>query len=540
MTSVAELGQGRLHRALLRASRALHALVTTRQRAVLPLYRPQRSPRWKLVSGTLLLGFLGFIAVVYGLLSAVMPLQIMMLMSAPLAIVALLVIWALPEAGRIPAKSLSRVFFAFFIIIIAWPNYFSLVLPGLPWISLRRTLGGLTTVLLLVSLSTSRDFRRRLWAVASTEKWFIRFLLGFLALQLLSTAVNQPAFLFGPMLDIHMTWTAMFFTAAWFFSTTRRVRIWIVALLVVAVALIVMSFFEYRAGQVLWANHIPSFLHVDEAFVEGVLTPRFRGVGYRVITVFNNPLTYGEFLAFVAPFILYFLMNARTRWQFVFWGGMDLLLGVGALISSARLSVIGFLVAHIFYLLLWAIRRWRADRGGLIGPALTLMYPALLAVAVVLTLTVDAVHNRVLGGGATQASNVARTEQLALGLPAIAKSPIIGYGLGGGGVAIGWRMPNGQISVDNYYLAVAADYGVPGLILFFGMILILIWVLARDALTAPGPGMPLTAAMATLLGVFMTIRTVYSQPDNNPLFFICLGLAVALLHDAKNGRKIAV
>lgn len=540
MTAVAEFSQGRLERMWRRAGRAVHVLATTRSRAVLPIYRAQRSPRWKLVSTTVLLGVLGFVAMVYGLLSAVMPLQMMLMMAAPLAVAALLIIWALPEAATIPEKSLSRVFFAFFVIILVWPNYISIVIPGLPWISLRRMFGAVTALLLLVSLSTSKDFRQRVWAVASVDKWAIRFLLGFLALVVVSAAINRPKTLFGTVLDYQIAWTTMFFVGAWFFSSTRRVQVWIATLLSITAGLIVISFFEHRAGQVLWANHIPSFLQVDQEFVEAVLTSHFRGGIYRVKTVFSNPLIYGELLTFVVPFILHYLMNSRKLWQIAFWGGMDLLIAIGALISSARLSLIGFIVSHALYIFLWAVRRWWTERPGLIGPALTLMYPALIAVAGVLLITVDAFRIKVLGGGAAQASNRARAEQFDMAVPAIAKSPLFGHGPGASGDVIGWHTPGGRVSVDNYYLTIGADYGATGIILFFGAILILIWALFRESIRTPGTRTPLTVALAALLGVFMIIRSVLSQTDNNSLFFIILGLSVALLYDARNGRKISI
>nr|WP_256731406.1 O-antigen ligase family protein [Sphingomonas sp. dw_22] len=219
---------------------------------------------------------------------------------------------------------------------------------------------------------------------------------------------------------------------------------------------------------------------------------------------------------------------------------MDLLLLIGAFVSSARLSLVGFIVAHGFYMFLWAVRRWQTHKPGLIGPALTLMYPALIVTAGVLLVTVDAFRIRILGGGATQASNLARAEQFNMALPAIIRKPLFGYGPGGSGQAIGWKSLDGQLSVDNYYLTISADYGVTGLVLFFGMIAMMTWWLSREGIRAPGTRSPLAFAVAAFLAVFLTTRTVLSTPDNNPLVYLVLGLGVALLYDARHDRRITI
>ena len=46
---------------------------------------------------------------------------------------------------------------------------------------------------------------------------------------------------------------------------------------------------------------------------------------------------------------------------------LDLAMVLSAYWSGARLSMVGMIVAHATYLLLWGLRRWVKERGGLVG-----------------------------------------------------------------------------------------------------------------------------------------------------------------------------
>ena len=55
---------------------------------------------------------------------------------APPAVVAFLVIWALPDLNWAPTRSLEWLFLPVLIALIGWPDYLAIELPGLPWITL--------------------------------------------------------------------------------------------------------------------------------------------------------------------------------------------------------------------------------------------------------------------------------------------------------------------------------------------------------------------------------------------------------------------
>src|SRR5665213_2135481 len=119
-------------------------------------YVPGRS--WFFVS--LLLLF----CLIYGFAFALLAPFILVPFAVPLVFLLLLIIWAMPDATA-PVRTLNFFFFAFFIGLVAWPNYLSISLPGLPWISIIRLTVFPMTLTLLYCVSVSQDFREKMGSI---------------------------------------------------------------------------------------------------------------------------------------------------------------------------------------------------------------------------------------------------------------------------------------------------------------------------------------------------------------------------------------
>ena len=147
-------------------------------------------------------------------------------------------------------------------------------------------------------------------------------------------------------------------------------------------------------------------------------------------------------------------------------------------------------------------------------------------------LSVHKLRVMVLGGGEAAGSNQARQDQLHVGLPKILAMPL-GHGLGEAGNALG-AVTNDFITIDNYYLTVGLDLGIPGILLFICMFFIpiiyctiLIYrypkLLKDEELSLI---LPLAASFAAFL--IINIKMVFSQQDSHMLLFAMLGITAAL------------
>ena len=72
------------------------------------------------------------------------------------------------------------------------------------------------------------------------------------------------------------------------------------------------------------------------------------------------------------------------------------------------------------------------------------------------------------------------------------------------------------------------DYGLIGLICFFGMFIYTFYLMVRAYLTTDSREGEMALPVACVIAVLFFVRLVLSQLDNVPLIFIVFGVAIAL------------
>ena len=100
-------------------------------------FRSKPAPISSLLRKTFFFSFCVFLGVFYGFWGTVLPPAFIILLIIPFLIFALLVLWLLPDTGDAPERTLKRLLLAFTAVTFLWPNYLAIVLPGLPWLSMR-------------------------------------------------------------------------------------------------------------------------------------------------------------------------------------------------------------------------------------------------------------------------------------------------------------------------------------------------------------------------------------------------------------------
>ena len=207
-----------------------------------------------------------------------------------------------------------------------------------------------------------------------------------------------------------------------------------------------------------------------------------------------------------------------------------------AILSGVRVGTIGCLVSIMLSIAAWSLFKWRRDRESLLAPATSLSLPVLVAVVAVAVTYVGRVRHLLWGSGSEAFSTESRIEQLTSGLPKILSHPW-GYGIGMGAESLNFS-PFGFLTIDNYYLDVALEYGVLGFVVYYSMFLISIYYGLRTLLRFRRLGRevemltPITIALTT----FFIIKSSFSEQDNHPLVFMMLGMVAALVHRASRGE----
>lgn len=498
-----------------------------REIPVLPQYRRQRSVGSLLVRSLFLLGCCIFAGLSYGFLYVLLPPFLLIYLLVPVSVLVLLVVWALPDIGRAPTGAFAAASLVYVGVVLLWPNYLAIALPGLPWLSLRRVVMPMAILLALLSCSLASDVRRTWKDVLSRSKVLTVVIILYTTIQIITTFLSGSlAFSINFTVNYILLSTSCYFVFSYILSINRNMARLEHLFLIASLVLTIIGVLEWLNGRILWADHIPGFLKVDDDIVQRILEGTTRDSAYRVTAVFSVSLVLAEALAILTPFTLNRVFASESVLKAIGWLCLDVTTLFVISTTQSRLGIVGWITVHAFYILGWAVRRWRWDRIDIVGPAGTLFAAAGGAIVLFAMFTVPAVRNRTIAGGSTGLSDAARAQQFDLLWPKLLANPF-GYGGGSSGEVLGYRQPGGLLSVDSYVITLLIDHGIVGFLLFSAALFCAFFSMAKLAL---GPDLS-KGSMALTLGsavlVIIQIRFVLSQSDNLPLIFTILGACAA-------------
>jgi hypothetical protein len=498
----------------------------------------KRTPgRWLVVA---LIAILAVACFAYGFMFGVSAPARMMPFTVPIVVMLGLTIWALPPGDYAPTKLLEPLFIAFFAALVLWPNYLAIALPSLPWLTLLRIIGAPMVVVLLVCVSVSRRFRGEMVDILNTDKMLWRMLAALVVLQTVTIPLSSdPGATLNRYIIAQVNQTAIFFVACYVFTRERFLEMWVRMLLVMLAVLAALGLWEWSLKLLPWAGHIPSYLRVEDESVQRILTPRSRAATgiYRVHSTATTPLGLAEILGMSMPFAMHLLFDRYPLWVRVAAAAYIPYAVNVILLTDSRLGVVASLASVIFYLLIWALLRWRQNRDSIFGPAISLAYPAIFVGFVAATFFIGRLRAQVWGDGSQKASTESRIDQWIMGIPKIIKNPL-GYGLGRGADELGFANAAGVITIDSYFLSVLLELGVLGFFVYFGLMARGAWVGARTVISSRlDQELRLLVPLSVTIINFIIVKSVFSQDANHPLIFMMLGAIVAASYRARKAEE---
>jgi O-Antigen ligase len=467
----------------------------------------------------------------WGMAFAVFAPLFILLFFAPIVILTLVVIWAMPVSHHAPVGALPNMLFLFIVLLVMWPNYIAFAPPGIPWITMQRLSGVPLALILLICLSTSRELQKSVGAALRSAPLLSGFFIAFNLQEAVSIVYSMaPVTSFDVFVNSELSLTAIFITAVYVFQRVGRIELmvrllWLMSILVGLIALI-----ESRQGHVPWAGHLPSFLQINDPVVVAMLRGGKRFGVYRAQSTFGNALGLAEYGAVILPFLINFLIGsygALTRWAAAL--SIPFLLVV-VFLTGSRLGLVGCFASAILTGVAWAGPKWARDRNAVIAPIVFLGTAAILPAAFASVYLVGFVHSKVLGGAAS-ASTVARDTQTKMAIPKLLTHPF-GHGIGTGASALGFHTPSGFLTIDSYYLNELMEFGFLGFLLFYGMFFLAVWQCGKLLLKYRGvdPEVEILKPIGIAIVTFLIIKSVFSETYNHPIMFMMLAFVVALTY----------
>jgi O-antigen ligase len=451
------------------------------------------------------------------------------------ALVAVVLLWALPELRLVPEKLLRNMFFMMVFVLLCIPAYFAIDTGVLPWISVRRVFALVVIILFSLTVAGSQAARAKILETVRANGLLALSAIGFFIMIFLSifTSANW-SFSLKEFFDVLLNWYVPLFVCILIVRSEEDV---VLLLKIIAIAVIFDSFaglIEFILERRFYFDIFPksvldSMLSSNPALAIIYYTSNFRNGLYRASSIYTVPLSFGELAAMAAPIGAYFVLHARKWTDFVL-GVLTVLACLLALFcSGARGGYLAFLVAMPVMAIIWTIRYSVLNPRSLVGAIVLAVFSFGFVSLVGLIFAWQRLYNIVFGGGDTVASTEARFIQWNLAKPHILSNPVTGHGTGMSAEVIGYFTPGGTIpTVDSYVLSLLVEVGVPGLIFFFGMIACGVWIGLRQYLTNTDRWAALGGPIACSLIAFAVYRLALSQRENHTLFFLIIGLAFSI------------
>jgi hypothetical protein len=487
---------------------------------------------WGVVSIALGL-IVGFAAVIFP------PTGAFGLVTIPL----LVLLWAMPELQAVPEKSVRPLMFLALIAHFCVPVYYTLIVPGLPWITVRRLVIFPLIVLFALAISGSSSARARIAAILGDNRIIAVCAIGYLVMAFISVFISiEPTTSLSALVEGVLAWYVPLFVILYIVRSEEDVLILARVFCWCAIFVSCAAAVEFAMQKNLFVLILPPSLRdqiasANPAFERAFSTISIRFGEYRASSVFNVPLSLGEFEALLLPFGYFFLGYGRRV--------SDTVLGilvvgcclVGLFCAGARGGWSAAIVATAAFSVLVTVRSSHSG-GNSLAPAAIGVGALVGFIALIGAIEFQQrLHNAVIGGGHDWSYNdESRHEQWELGWPKIYASPIFGYGFVMGGVVDGYHAATVG-SIDTFALSTLLETGVPGFVFYFGMVFVsagrAVWLSITDA----SPSGALAGALGCSMLGFGFYRFALSQTESFTLVYVIIGLIMVLSHLRNLGRK---
>ena len=450
----------------------------------------------------------------------------MIAFAAPLALIALA---ATPQGKAAPLRLAVTLVIVGTALLPVWPIYIHLKLGPLPIITPARVLLYAVTALWAIDMISSPLRRAQLIAGLRAGGLVTWFALGMLALALFSLPLGQGR-IAATTFTIRQViiWFIPFCIAVTYIRNDRDFFRLIIALVCGAVLTSLIAINETLSEQLL-AGTLAPLINTGAEWLQLAQQQKIRDGVFRAQATHTHPLSLGEYIALMAPFTLMLVFKSKTLIGRTSWTLALAILFGGALATNSRGALLAIAISTVIAFVLVLRRMMRRRIGSRLAPVVGLIMFALIAGS---PAGAFIAQKMVSGAGKTSAANStqSRIDQIEKAWPKILKRPVGGYGAGRGARVLGYW--GRTLTIDNYYLSLALDYGFPGPIVFAALlsaVAMTAYRRSRDG-RARGPkalsaneNEVLYVGLVAAIAAFAVTRTITSLGSNLAFMYIVFG-----------------
>lgn len=424
---------------------------------------------------------------------------------------------------------LEKYFLLTLFVIPIWPRYAMIYIPGLPDINLTRVM---IFTLILLWVITLIGFRRHGVVINefyNNNKRVVHILIALLLWRTLIVISTRKLSAMNILLEELFSWFLLFGVGATVWAKPHRIHRALMVIIFSSIIINLLGLLELY----LEHNIFLSVIGTPSEDVEKVVLGRSYREGYRIMSTFSNTLSLAEYLVFIVPIAIYVYTTIKSPILKAF-SVLSLfmsLLNIWFTRSRgawAVLIIMGIAFAAIYY-------RRKINKGtrkiGLF--IVSVLLPMILIISI---FGVFVISELVSGRSPEEAlSSAYRLKQLQMGVPLSFNRPIAGYGLGEAAEVVSIY----RRSVDNYYLLLALESGLPSLVLFLYLLYLIVRVGFRIYIKSENELDDLAGVIAVSIIGFATYLSVLSLKQVFPIVFLTFAMILCLRsHDNGAANEI--
>ena len=450
---------------------------------------------------------------------------------AIVAVVAVVLLWVMPDLAYVPDRIVRRLLFVSLAVNIAVPLYYAVLIPGLPFVSARRMILFPLVSLFAIAISGSSEVRRSVADMFRSNRLISIGLIGYFIMVCLSilTSINPPASLDTMttlILESYLPLLAILYVIRKESDVDLLIHMVCWCALIVFFMGLVEFFVHFNVYLRVLPKSMLAALAANNPYFAGLIEGggEFRNGMFRATSVFVTPLSFAEFGAMISPFGLMFLFHAKTTRDRAFGAALLVAAFLGIFVSGSRGGYMAFFAALVALFAAWLVRTRRFAPQSMAATIGLVVGTGAIIGAVLIVMFVGRAHHIVLGGGMEAYSDESRHEEWRMAIPRIIQSPITGLGYGLGGDIVGYHTPGALVpTLDSFLISTLVETGIPSLVFFFGMIVAAIWRGFRRYIFDSSWCGALAGGLAAALVAYIVYRTVLTQRENQSLFYLFIG-----------------
>jgi len=417
---------------------------------------------------------------------------------------------------------------------LAWPLYLFFALPGLPGVN-PFTLAAMGTFVLgatyyLFSPQVGSILRDYYGRIALPFVLYIGYLL-WMALATAAMKVNvgePPAMVF---LKTFLYRDCLFIVGLIFFLDVRIRKLFISFIPFLILFLVTLGVIEYFLQQrAVTFLGLAQFSAADSAVFDKMSSAFFRGGQFRVSSMTSHPIIFGQLCGALLPIVIYRLTRVQSAHMITLYVTIIGLALIGVLLSTARSALVCLFASCVVYFFLAGTSAIRSK-----VLVILLLSFSIISFYGILTASED-VFRVVLGRTAEEAdSSEARLIMYDNTVEAVRQSPLFGFGPTTSAQIAGLQSAKVR-TIDNYFLSVVVDGGVPALLTFTSFLILGAYRSLSVAIDAPegGDRRELMAVTAAAIGLVVGLPIISLD---NTMILLYLFFAFCLTARASAARS---